>query len=217
VDALAADHAASVERLSPNAVTRCGLYAIHAGAEVWRELGLGAPDDKRPLYVGKAESSSLATRDISTHFGYARRRQTSVTGRSTVRRSLAALLHDTVGFRGIPRNPASPGYFPNYGLTPEQDDALSSWMRTRLRLAVWPKPDDCPLDLLETIEKKVFGRLLPPLNLRRVVTQWKPQIEAARRVLAAEARSWSATRRAPDARSAHRAQVKEINLRPSSR
>lgn len=39
---------------------RPGLYAIHGSAEVWQQIGLGAPPDDRPLYVGKAERSFRA-------------------------------------------------------------------------------------------------------------------------------------------------------------
>jgi len=44
-----------------------GLYAIHADADVWEELGLALPPDPRPLYAGKAERS-LAGRDINTRY-----------------------------------------------------------------------------------------------------------------------------------------------------
>lgn len=84
-----------------------GLYAIHGGAFVWKELGLGRKPDGRPLYVGKAESSLLA-RDLRQHFADGR------TGSSTLRRSFAALLHDRLELHGIPRNPAKPAYFANY-------------------------------------------------------------------------------------------------------
>jgi hypothetical protein len=169
------------------------LYAIHAGREIWVELGIGEPPDERPLYVGKSESS-LAGRDIGTHFGYAAgARATSVTGGSTVRRSLAALLHDKCGFRGVPRNMQRPSHYSNYGLTREQDLELSKWMRECLRLACWPLPRKCG-EALERIEQDVLRRLLPPLNLKDVVTPWKPDIEASRRVMAAEARGFEAER-----------------------
>jgi len=75
---------------------RPGLYAIYGDAKTWKELELGKPPDGRPLYIGKAEDS-LVARDLKTHFGDGR------TGQSTVRRSFAALLHDTLGLRGVPR------------------------------------------------------------------------------------------------------------------
>jgi hypothetical protein len=110
-----------------------GLYAIYGPADVWRELGLGAPSDDRPLYVGKAEGS-LVSRDLRTHFGSGR------TGSSTVRRSFAALLRNTLALQAHPRNPSKPERFANYGLAADGDARLTRWMRGHLSLAVWPKP-----------------------------------------------------------------------------
>jgi hypothetical protein len=161
---------------------RPGLYAIHAPAEVWAELGLGDPPDERPVYVGKAERS-LVSRDVDTHFGNGR------TGSSTVRRSFAALLRVPLGLEGRPRNPAKPERFANYGLAPEHDERLTGWMRARLALAVWPKPDKCTL-ALGVIEQAILELLGPPLNIKGVVTSWTTQVGAARKVMADQARSW---------------------------
>jgi hypothetical protein len=86
-----------------------GLYAIHGDPEVWEELGLGAPPDSRPLYVGKAEDS-LVSRDLKTHF------TSGKTGSSTLRRSLAGLVANELDLHARPRNPANPERFANYGL-----------------------------------------------------------------------------------------------------
>lgn len=163
-----------------------GLYAFYASASTWNDLGLGTPPDSRPLYVGKAENT-LASRDVEGHFGMRKRGAQSPTGSSTLRRSLAALLAPERGYCGIPRNPAKPGYFSNFGLSVEHDDDLSAWMRSRLRLALWPHDLVADLDGIET---DVLGELLPPLNLDKVVTPWCNQVKAARKVLAAEARAW---------------------------
>ncbi len=48
-------------------------------------------------------------------------------------------------------------------------------MRRNLELAVWPKPNDCELALLE-IEIALLGRLEPPLNLRDVLTPWTAHV-----------------------------------------
>jgi hypothetical protein len=167
--------------------SRPGLYSIHAEGPVWHELGIGDPPDSRPLYLGKAEDS-LLTRDVMTHFGDGR------TGQSTVRRSLAALLHDTHGFRGIPRNPRNPGYFSCFGLCEAQESELGAWMHERLKLAIWPKPSGCPY-ALKSIETAILVRLGPPLNLQDVVTPWTTQVRAARAVMAAEARAWAESHR----------------------
>jgi hypothetical protein len=170
---------AGAEARVPN---RPGLYAIYGDRETWSALGLGDPPDARPLYVGKAEDS-LVTRDLKTHFGDGR------TGQSTLRRSFAALLHDTLALRGIPRNTAKPGYFSNFGLSAADDAALTRWMQKRLLLATWSKPGDCPFALGE-IESALLGVFVPPLNLQGVVTPWTAQVKTARAAMADEARAW---------------------------
>ena len=163
---------------------RPGLYAIYGGPEEWVELGLGEPLDDRPLYVGKSESS-LADRDLRTHFGNGR------TGSSTVRRTFAALLHDALALRGIPRNPARPERFANYGLSSEHDQLLTAWMRARLTLAVWPADGSSELAVNERI---VLRDWQPPLNLQDVATPWSAMVREARRGMAAEARDYAAAR-----------------------
>jgi hypothetical protein len=182
-DALAALSRASahpIAEIADRVPRRAGLYAIHAGADVWTEVGLGEAPDDRPLYVGKAESS-LISRDLDTHFSSGR------TGSSTVRRSLAALLRDPLGLDAQPRNPAKPERPANYGLGPENEEKLTNWMRERLALVVWPKPDRCTISL-SLIESVVLQELLPPLNLSGVVTPWTVQVRSARAVMAEQAR-----------------------------
>jgi hypothetical protein len=151
--------------------TRPGLYAVHGGATTWQQLGLGPPDG-RPLYVGKAERS-LAGRDIRQHFG------TGMTGSSTLRRSLAALLRTRLGLSAVPRNPTRPDQFANYALAEPGDACLTAWMEAQLRLAIWV-PDD-PVDLA-VVERELLRHWQPPLNLAGVSTPWTARLQAARRV-----------------------------------
>jgi len=194
IDAVVFEARAALERSGPLAgaearvPNRPGLYAIYGEAKTWTELDLGELPDRRPLYIGKAEEN-LATRDLKTHFG------DGGTGQSTVRRSFAALLHDTLGFRGIPRNPTKPAHFSNYGLSPGDDAALTAWMRERLHLAVWEKPLGCGHPLTN-IEVALILEWLPPLNLDCVITPWTSQVKAARAVMAGEARTWASRRAA---------------------
>ena len=74
-----------------------------------------------------------------------------------------------------------------------QDAELSEWMRERLLLACWAKPERLG-EPLALIEQALLARLLPPLNLASVATLWKPTVDAARRTMAAEARAWKAKR-----------------------
>jgi hypothetical protein len=182
--ALAASTARPIAEAEDDVPRRPGLYAIHAATDTWVELGLGEPPDERPLYVGKAEAS-LVARDIDTHFGDGR------TGWWTVRRSLAALLREPLELEGRPRNPAKPERPAHYGLSPEHDEKLTAWMRERLALAVWPKPEDCEIALGE-IEAALLQKLKPPLNLTGVSTPWTAQVKATRKVMADQVRAASA-------------------------
>src|SRR5262249_34149388 len=108
-----------------------GLYALHARAEAWDKLKLENADG-RALYVGKAEES-LQGRDPKT------RSTTGTTGWSTLRRTLGARLD----FRPIPRSGAGTPKSNQYSLHEEDDRALTEWMRSQLRVAIWVKPRDC--------------------------------------------------------------------------
>jgi hypothetical protein len=165
----------------PSLPDAAGLYAIHGSDAVWEALHLGEPVPHLPLYVGKAEDS-LVTRDLKTHFGNGR------TGSSTVRRTFSALLRADLGFLGMPRNPAKPGHFSNYGLSPSDDSRLTDWMRAHLEIAVWVTDRTQPL---REIERDVLRRLNPPLNIQGVDHRWKARVQECRATMAAEARAWT--------------------------
>ena len=175
---LAAERSLAIDEV--DAADAAGLYAVHGSSAAWVALGLGSPPDARPLYVGKAEDS-LAARDVRTHF------ETGKTGSSTLRRSLAALLADQLDLVAMPRNPARPGYFSNYGLELEGDARLTAWMRAHLTLAVWPAP---PGTGLAMVEGAVITKLSPPLNLAGVLTPWSSTLSMARARMADAARRW---------------------------
>lgn len=160
-----------------------GLYAVYSSADVWRTLQLGDPPDGRPLYVGKAERS-LSSRELGTHFGFDVTGASSITGRSTLRRTLAALLRTPLGFRGRYRNPAKPDKPTHFGLPPDQDTVLSSWMRTNLLATYWEMPNVAVP--LAQVEKAVLTRLQPPLNIVHVQHRWKVLVRHARAVMAAD-------------------------------
>ena len=166
-----------------------GLYAVYGEPDVWEELGLGAPPDNRPLYVGKAEKS-LRSRKFLTHFSGGDESRLSPTGSSTLRRSLAALLKERFGFNGLPRHPAKPGYFSNFGLSASDDQKLARWMTDSLRVAAWCLGSEVLVEL-GVIESEVLIHWKPPLNLKDVETPWKSMVKRKRARLADEARSWA--------------------------
>ena len=157
-----------------------GLYAIYGDGQAWEDLRLGTDATDLPLYVGKAEDS-VVTRDLETHFRDGR------TGSSTVRRSFAALLREALSLSGRPRNPAKPGYFSMYGLSAADDAKLTRWMRERLEIAIWPTDGQRPLAV---VEDEVLKHWNPPINIASVSHRWRPFVQAERKVMADQARSW---------------------------
>lgn len=158
-----------------------GLYAIYGDDAACSELQLGSTLTT-PLYVGKAEDSLIA-RDLKTHFGDGR------TGSSTVRRSFAALLRESLGLTGQPRNPRKPSHFAHFGLSPKDDGLLTKWMRERLLLAVWLWDGS---EELRDVESRVLSHFHPPLNIAGVQHRWKADLQSARKVMADQARAFAA-------------------------
>lgn len=156
---------------------KAGLYAVYGSRAVWSDLGLGRQPDGRPLYVGKAEES-LAARDLQQHFA------DGETGRSTLRRSFAALLRRQLRLQAIPRNPERPADFDRFGLSPTDDTRLTTWMRTRLWIAVWVAPAGSQLKVIEDHLKFLWSC---PLNLDNG-SRWQELVRAERAFMADQAR-----------------------------
>ncbi|MGY2001688.1 GIY-YIG nuclease family protein [Blastococcus sp. SYSU DS1024] len=130
--------------------TEPGLYA-------WWSLpgalpgvsGPGHPDGQHELvYVGLARSTpssraTLRSRVVGNHIR-------GTTGQSTLRRSLASLLHEQQGWRSR--------YTDRPLLVPEDELELNAWMQDHLALtwAVHEEP--------WTVEAHVIAELTPPLN-----------------------------------------------------
>ena len=106
---------------------------------------------------------------------------------STVRRSFAALLRQKLALTAQPRNLAKPERPANFGLPLDQDEQLTRWMRSNLRIATWIH--DGRLVQLRDLERQVLAQWLPPLNLIDVRTPWTAQVKAARRIMADQARA----------------------------
>jgi hypothetical protein len=127
-----------------------GLYAWWAATGAIPGI-TGPPHPSVPLellYVGIAPSRAtsrarLRSRVLGNHAG-------GNTGASTLRRSLAALLTDSEGYRTR--------WTSRTILLPEDELRLTAWMREHLFLtwAVHPEP--------WAVEREVIARLTPPLN-----------------------------------------------------
>lgn len=167
-----------IEVAAKSAPHQAGLYALTVSARGADELGLS--DVSGPVYVGKAEDS-LASRDIDQHFADGN------TGRSTVRRTLAALLASKINLVAMPRNPTRPADFDRYALEALSDRRLTEWMEANLRIAFWVAPAG---SVLRPIEAAVIRHFSPPLNLTDVVTPYTAGIKARRRAMADQARAY---------------------------
>jgi hypothetical protein len=121
---------------------------------------------------------------LDTHF------TSGNTGRSSPRRSLAALLVAPLALVAMPRQPErpEPKRWVHYALEADGDERLTAWMHERLTLAVWP----CDvIERLKKIERAVMTHWRPPLNLTGVEQPWKRQVKPARAQMAAAAKRWA--------------------------
>lgn len=168
-----------------------GLYAIYGDEQSWVDLDLNLDlQPATPLYIGKAEDS-LATRDLRGHFAIDPMSPPR-TGGSTVRRSFAALLRETLNLHAVPRNLAKPERFASFGLAAGGDARLNDWMHEHLSLAIWVAPSDRSWTLKD-VETATIIRLRPMLNIAGNPRKL-PQLQRARAVMAAEAKSWADSR-----------------------
>lgn len=131
-----------------------GIYAIYLLGGGALLLFAAAPD---LIYVGKSEGS-LSDRDLGMHFS------TGETGRSTLRRSVGAVLKDSLRLTAIPRSDKRTKQDINcFRFTPDGEALLTKWMLTNLEIGYAViGPDQGPL---KAIEDAVIDALKPPLNL----------------------------------------------------
>jgi len=134
-----------------------GLYSWWADEEGVGQLSsaLGIPVPAGRIYAGqtgatKWPSGKLGAMTLRQRIGGNHLRGT-IYG-STFRQTLAACLRQPLELQ-----PAAPGR-----LTRDAEQALSSWMRQHLHVAVHPFPER---DALGDLEDEVLARLDPPLNL----------------------------------------------------
>ena len=118
-----------------------GMYAlIYTG----KELGGNLWDDPKPqiVYVGRSGA------DSGRHW----QDDTAV---STVRRSLAAMLHRAYDLVAVPKSddPNDEDRFSNYKLDPESEAKLTAWMKENLQISLLPlepeKINPCYLGLID--------------------------------------------------------------------
>jgi hypothetical protein len=153
-----------------------GIYLVYSTSRIgWLSWNPAAG----PAYVGKA-ADGLQKRIRREHYGD--------TGRSTLRRTLGAILKATLDLVARPRpgrGELKPINFTNYTFEADGDSRLTWWMGEHLsieyRLTSQPK----------VVEDELMAQHQPPLNLTGWLNPFASEIKAARKICAEEARNQS--------------------------
>ncbi len=161
-----------------------GVYAIFA-----RSTGClpGIKLEKsRLVYVGHGKDLAERTGDHFTE---------QKSGRSTLRRSLGALLKSELGLKAEPWSGGrSESNYTNYRFADNGEADLSAWMRRDLTCAIYPFNGDTETlkKRLKTLEKQLIEENEPPLNLKswpnRYPNPYKEEIEELRKQCREEAK-----------------------------
>ncbi|REC40766.1 GIY-YIG nuclease family protein [Chryseobacterium sp. 5_R23647] len=117
----------------------------------------GTPN--RVLYVGIAKDS-LKKRDLGNHFN------NKSTGRSTLRRSLGAILKKEFNLTAFSRNGTnSKKEILNYKFNSEGEKLLTEWMNENLIVGYWKDEQSIAYSKLRDFEEDVIKFLKPTLDL----------------------------------------------------
>ncbi|RYF26660.1 MAG: hypothetical protein EOO42_00810 [Flavobacteriales bacterium] len=113
------------------------------------------------IYVGIAKES-LKKRDLGNHF------KSSSTGRSTLTRSIGAILKDEFGIIAFSRNGTNiKREITHYTFNDNGNQALTEWMLKNLVIGYWKDEHVIPYAKLRDLEKDVIIALKPTLDLDR--------------------------------------------------
>lgn len=142
-----------------------GVYAfILNDKSSLKEFG----EPNRVLYVGIAKDS-LADRDLGNHFN------TNSTGRSTLRRSLGAILKDTFDLKVFSRNGKNNNReILNYVFNIKGDLRLTEWMEKSLIIGCWEDKNKIQYYQLRDLEEQVIKVLQPTLDLDNRTRKYNP-------------------------------------------
>lgn len=128
------------------------------------------------LYVGKTESSQKV-RDAGQHLA------DGGTGRSTLRRSLGALLREQLNLIPQPRSESetSPRRFTNFKFDAAGEMQLTKWMKEHLSLGFYELPE-LTIAELRKHEKELIESARPALNIRHnPESPYRTEVELARK------------------------------------
>jgi hypothetical protein len=134
------------------AVDGTGIYAFYLSSP--GELPGVSIEPSGLIYLGKTDSNL----EVRNHFNH------KDSGRSTLRRSLGALLKTSLALRAIPRGSGpSPTNMKYYRFRVADELRLTEWMKAHLTYSFAVVSHD-----IRAIEQALIDELRPPLNL----TDW---------------------------------------------
>jgi hypothetical protein len=143
------------------------------------------------LYLGKTESSQAA-RDAGEHLA------DGETGRSTLRRSLGALLLEQLNLKPCPRSDSEKSMrrFTNFKFDPLGEERLTAWMRKHMGVGFCPLPELTIAELKER-ERGLIASTVPPLNIQHNPgNPHRGELEMARKRCSCLALEWARNRQA---------------------
>jgi len=158
----------------------CAACEVTGGVYGWfvrwpLQLGSLSVGPETPIYIGR--STNLAARKNAAHLN------PGATGRSTLRRSLGALLKDELRLEAKPRGQGNRSSdYTNFRFQEDGEEQLTRWMRENLQVGT------CRADDPVAAEDELLSLIAPPLNLRGCANVHRTAVMSARRVCADEAR-----------------------------
>ena len=134
-----------------------GFFLLHGALCIGGQTFESGKDSL--LYVGKTESSQKM-RDAGEHLADGQ------TGRSTLRRSLGALLREVLNLRPQPRSNTekSTKRFTNFKFDAAGEKRLTAWMKKHSGLGLCELPA-LTIPELEEREERLIRSAKPPLNI----------------------------------------------------
>lgn len=161
-----------------------GIYAVFFfGSEFPLASAKRAIKRGTLVYIGKTESRQIE-RDQNQHFA------SGQTGRSTLRRSIGAILRASLYLKPEPRNQneSSDRTFRNYRFDAVGEQRLTEWMKANLGLSFF-EYDRVPAEIDER-ETQLIRLATPILNLKdNPANRWMVEIKELRSVCVQLARS----------------------------
>ena len=145
-----------------------GIYAIFLtdGASL-KEFG----NDGQLLYIG-ISTRSLNERDFKEHFA------TGKTGKSTLRRSIGAILYVELNLEAQPRGGINDSKrIEKYTFEKEGDERLTLWMNTNLEIGYWEGFQNIDKKQLKDLEKQLTIQMKPTLDLDNSTRKFNPLAE----------------------------------------